>query len=374
MSEEIREYSGLVARVYDSGFEAKNWPAALADIAKYTGSDGVAIDFMDLERSEPVGAFSYGFDAPFRQSLIAKFARIWMIQSGFHHWPVGVPFHLPHILPEKEFLAGAFYREWCKPQENRDYVGLIAFRDSSRFVKMTFARKEGRGSYENGDIDRIGLLAPHLCKAVAISDAFRLESIRAGIFETLLDSLSTGVLLLDAGGRVAYVNQAAHRQLDTSTLLRIEGAALRVFDRDTNKRFGVAIKTATNAAQHHLPDAEFVTIGDVDSGGFIATVVPLARLPGAGLQAPVYPVGIFLRQPGKRPPFAIEAFGEFYRLTPAETRVAAVLSQGGGLTPVCDILGISLATARTHLKRIFAKTGTDRQAKLMALMSSTTAG
>ncbi|MEJ2018487.1 MAG: helix-turn-helix transcriptional regulator [Maritimibacter sp.] len=53
-----------------------------------------------------------------------------------------------------------------------------------------------------------------------------------------------------------------------------------------------------------------------------------------------------------------------YGLTRAEARFSVELLDGGGREGV----GISCATARTHLSRIFAKTGTTRQAELVALI------
>jgi DNA-binding CsgD family transcriptional regulator len=43
-------------------------------------------------------------------------------------------------------------------------------------------------------------------------------------------------------------------------------------------------------------------------------------------------------------------------------------NRGSSLQAAADRLGIKIATARTHLHRIFVKTGTTRQAELMRLM------
>lgn len=325
---------------------------------------------MDLARDEPVGAFSHGFSDAFRQSLIHKYARIWMLQSGFHMWPVGVQMHLPEILPEDEFEAGAFYREWCRPQNNRDYVGMIAFRDSTRFVKMTQARLAENGSYPAEAVARMRLLAPHICRSVAISDAFRLERVRAGMFETMLDSLTTGVLLVTPTGKIEHMNIAAREMVAKSQSFRIERGSLRLSNRDANARLRETLSRAYLHPENREAGAEFLTIADSDNAGFIATVVPLSRPAERHLLQPSRrSIAIFLRDPTRRPLFAVEAFAELYRLTPGETRVAAILGQGGNLAAACDMLGISLPTAKTHLQRIFEKTGTARQADLVALMT-----
>lgn len=57
-----------------------------------------------------------------------------------------------------------------------------------------------------------------------------------------------------------------------------------------------------------------------------------------------------------------------FRLTPAEVALAVKLADG--LTPkeAGDELGIAIGTARVHLRRIFEKTGTDRQVTLTRLL------
>jgi DNA-binding CsgD family transcriptional regulator len=47
-----------------------------------------------------------------------------------------------------------------------------------------------------------------------------------------------------------------------------------------------------------------------------------------------------------------------------------LIVQGMTITEVAEGLGISAATAKTHLSRLFNKTGTQRQAELMRLAMS----
>ncbi len=54
-----------------------------------------------------------------------------------------------------------------------------------------------------------------------------------------------------------------------------------------------------------------------------------------------------------------------YSLTPAEARVAAKLVEVPELSYVSDALNISLSTAKTHLKRIYRKTNTNKQSLLV---------
>jgi DNA-binding CsgD family transcriptional regulator len=61
----------------------------------------------------------------------------------------------------------------------------------------------------------------------------------------------------------------------------------------------------------------------------------------------------------------VQTLGRLFALSRAEARLAAVLVKGYSLREAAEELGVSLSTVRTHLKRLFEKTGTNRQATLI---------
>jgi DNA-binding CsgD family transcriptional regulator len=57
-----------------------------------------------------------------------------------------------------------------------------------------------------------------------------------------------------------------------------------------------------------------------------------------------------------------------FDLTPAEARMLQHLAAGVTLAEAAKTLGVSTNTAKTHLARIFLKTGVSRQADLIAMV------
>lgn len=80
---------------------------------------------------------------------------------------------------------------------------------------------------------------------------------------------------------------------------------------------------------------------------------------------------IFARQQPDRPKTATAGTDintllmDIYALSPGEARVAAKLVEYPDINYVAEALNISLSTARTHLKRIYRKTDTNRQSVLI---------
>lgn len=71
-----------------------------------------------------------------------------------------------------------------------------------------------------------------------------------------------------------------------------------------------------------------------------------------------------------KPQLLRQAFG----LTHAEAEIAALLSQGLRLKQIAEQKSITYETARAHLRSIFAKTGANRQADLIALTGNLRSG
>lgn len=59
-----------------------------------------------------------------------------------------------------------------------------------------------------------------------------------------------------------------------------------------------------------------------------------------------------------------------FDLTPAQARLALVITQGKGLKAAARELGISVHTAHTQLAQLFDKTGVRRQSDLVRLLAA----
>ena len=64
----------------------------------------------------------------------------------------------------------------------------------------------------------------------------------------------------------------------------------------------------------------------------------------------------------------IESLRGRFGLTPAEATFALEIIKGDGRQATADRLGITVGTARSHLSKIFDKTGVRHQAELVRLL------
>ena len=64
-----------------------------------------------------------------------------------------------------------------------------------------------------------------------------------------------------------------------------------------------------------------------------------------------------------------EAIAKAYGLTASELRVMLAIVDVGGAPEVAEALGVAASTVKTHLGRVYAKTGASRQADLVELVA-----
>jgi DNA-binding CsgD family transcriptional regulator len=98
-------------------------------------------------------------------------------------------------------------------------------------------------------------------------------------------------------------------------------------------------------------------------------VIPLtSRATWSNVASPRAVAALFLVDPELESQRGVDAVITAYRLTAAEGNVLREIFRCSGLLESADKLGITEATARTHLQHIFSKTDTRNQAELVRLV------
>ncbi|MEO8070178.1 MAG: helix-turn-helix transcriptional regulator [Acidobacteriota bacterium] len=173
----------------------------------------------------------------------------------------------------------------------------------------------------------------------------------ATLLARVLDQLKLPVFVFD-GGRQIYANDAA---TDLAERLRVQDRIeLRVLLLDHVGH----VATVDNARGRTAPAASVTLLTSHSGEPFYLHVLPLTR--GRSRQTSSYAVTV--RSSGAD----VVAFRQRYRLTDREAQITALILRGNGNREIAQGLGITIATTKKHLGRIFDKVGVDSRAQLMA--------
>ncbi|MCC5971284.1 MAG: response regulator [Pararhodobacter sp.] len=190
----------------------------------------------------------------------------------------------------------------------------------------------------------------------------RRASVRvAGIGQHLLQTLSVGVLAYDAQGTLTEVNPAARQMLAPGG-----GGAVCA---------GTLLPAPPVLAEPVRQMAAHARAGQEDSRALVLDdalnlMAQIHACPAdAALGAPPGVV-VYLIDRQSRAPLSAQALSSMFQLTPTEAQVARHLACGLKPDEIGAQMGIAQTTIAFHLRNAFAKTGTRRQAELVALLLS----
>lgn len=191
------------------------------------------------------------------------------------------------------------------------------------------------------------------------------EVTRAATFEAALDAAEVGAVLVRGDMGIVHANAAADTMLQDGDPIRSTGGRLRLVE---------------EIMPGHLETA--VQVGAVDGSPPSAGGASASRR-GARMVRPSLPMSPAARIPARHPAgrrrgglrrrqwrgrtAAGESMELLFGLTPAEARVFELVAAGQSSRQIAAAMGIAPSTLRTHLLRVFDKTGRHHRVELVAL-------
>jgi DNA-binding CsgD family transcriptional regulator len=182
----------------------------------------------------------------------------------------------------------------------------------------------------------------------------------------VLDRLSVGIVFLDERARVLYLNPAA-QSFESGGVLKLRDAAIGTWSPLHSQRLDKLIRAA-------LCDAATgsMSVPRPCNGELLTILVSSLREPDrlGDFDEEDAAVSLFIVDPANQVCAQMQWLIDAYGLTPAQARVALAASSGRSVRKTANQFSLSPNTIKTHLKMIFAKTGTAGQTGLTRLITS----
>jgi DNA-binding CsgD family transcriptional regulator len=209
-----------------------------------------------------------------------------------------------------------------------------------------------------------------LCGMFTIARMFDLKVAEAATFADTLDGLDAGLYLVDAEARLIHANAAGQVILDARDILHEIRGHLAACDPTANQTLRDVFAAAGQGDSVVGAGGIAVPLIGKDGQRLVAHALPLTsgarRRAGVAYRAVA---ALFVRKAALAMPSRSEVIGKAFKLTPTELRVLLAIVELGGVPEVAAALGVADTTVRTHVSRLFEKTGTARQADLVKLVA-----
>ena len=357
----------VVGSIYDAALNPALWADALARIAAFVGGPAGALGSKDLV-SKFVNADDHvGLDLRYMQ-MHSQMRREFNPLATGPLFDVGQIVSLPELMPHDDPCKGSFSPEWARPQGGGAVANVVLEKSENGRNLPGVTQSEANDIIDDEMRRRMALVAPHARRAVLIGKAIDQRANEAATFADILDSLSAGLFLIDANGRIVHANAAGRGLLGADDFLLSIDGRLVARDRKVNRTLQEAFADTADLEIGSKGIALPLTAQDGEC--HVAHVLPLGA--GAPARAGVprmVTAAVLICKATLETPSSPEVIGRAYQLTPAELRVLLGIVNIGGIPEIATALGVADCTIRTHVGRLFDKTGTGRQADLVKLVA-----
>lgn len=279
------------------------------------------------------------------------------------------------LMPDGAFFRTPLYLQFLKPHNLRYLLGRDVVRDELLRVKLSLERTADQEPFSQRERALLEAIAPHLQRAIRLRERHDHGTHMRFFFEEAMAKLAIGCLMLDAKGKVVSINAWARRLIDQNDALAVRNGRLRAVDsvdgKVLNKAIDAALAMRARGGQSRgtalrLESAPGMTVLDL-------VVKPLAR--DSLIESASAPAVVVYLNDCRRPGIELDpgALAAMYGLTHCESQIGALLAKGTCLTDVADRLHVSINTVKTHLRGIYEKMGTSKQAQVVARLNHSSA-
>jgi DNA-binding CsgD family transcriptional regulator len=370
------ELEDIEQRIDAAAFDPDRWTDVAEDIA--TILPGVRVVFQALYDDSPdhCTLVNVGWSTSDANKYFEHFGNINPWVDSWRAAAVGIPVMADHTLPRSELVRTEFYNDWLKVIGEADgATGIKIAHGHGKLANVAVHYDYRRSAEIHPMVARtLRRLSPRLARSL---EANRLLAERevARQMKPVIDRFRHAAIALDHGGKIVATNPSADTLVKDGGFLRIgPGDILHFTDTADDRGFRQRLTS-------------------VFTPELTASTVPQDMIVGRGMRYTAsllaFGSGLDRRMPGSFLPFQFEemlcllvfrqangivancrtpmAAIERYRLTRSEAKVVLELCQGGPLREIATRLDIAYDTLRTHLKRIYEKSGARTQRDLVQL-------
>ena len=357
----------LIRLVYECSVDSRQWRHFLEALTKTLNAPAAVLIAQDDGNRHASVASSHGID-PFWEKRYAEYyvgLNAWMLCAS----PIGRPgriFAGEEVVSDAVLEKTEFYNDFLRPQNQFYTVTGFLTQEHSVTSFVSLIRSKAGGPMREDELGPMRDLMPHLQTALGLHRRIAGLETRLEHASDALDQLSGSLIVTDSRGLILHMNRRAEALLSSNIGVWAAPDGLRAGSSHQTARLRELIaRAAGTVTGNKLHPGGVIQVQRADLTQLKLHSFPLAASSGHANRRPA--VAVFITEPGRVPRPDPDLLALLLDLSPTESRLTAAIVGGKTLQQFAQEAGVSLNTARTLLKRVFAKTGVSRQAELVSL-------
>lgn len=369
--DEMERLSELIGEIYDAAMKPSLWNSLIGATAEFVGGSGAGLFSKDVLSKTGMVYYGAGIEPAYTRLYFEKYVQFDPSSSGHYFAEIEQPLATADLMPIDEFRKSRFYLEWAKPQGLVDFISASLDKTPESVAMFGVFRKEAQGMATPDTYRRMRLIVPHIRRAVLIGRVFEHNTNQVDNFVDVIDGLASGMVLVNQDGQIMHCNSAGHALMaKCDPLLNLNGfLALR--DQSLNMQLKNLFKSCALGDLAIDVKGTLISLEDLNGTRLVAHALPLT----VGRRRKIHTnygavAAVFIREVGLDTVSPPEVVAKAFKLTPTELRVLLAIVEVGGVPESAQALGIAESTVKTHLDRLYQKTGSRRQADLVKIFAS----
>ncbi len=217
----------------------------------------------------------------------------------------------------------------------------------------------------------IGLLGPHIRRAVTIHDMLEVEQDRSTVLRQVINALDHAVFIVADDMSILFANESAEARLRDQQVLRAHAGRLTCVNEYACNALSTAVLLGARDEIRLGAAGIDVPLGSSERPA-VAHVLPLRRRRQGGGYEHNAAAAIFVASAGTVIQTSLEAVAALFALTPAERRVVGYVAEGLTRSQIAQAQGVSDGTVKSQLGAVYDKTGASDQRSLQQLIRELT--
>lgn len=366
----------LIDHIYAAACDPALWPHFVdAVLAAFPGvMFSVVIQSRHPKFAEQSAVFS-SFPEEFATSYAQHYHKINPYLPLFNGMPVGQIARLSQLMNPADVKAFPFYHEWLRPAGDLTYgTGAVLVRDEGRMLRASFDIPDRLGEFEAPLARLLGVLGPHLVRALEVNDRLNAAAIARHGLDGLIGRIDGAAFIVTPAGRLLQTNHAGEQLLHTGALVRQSTAGQIVFQQPRQEaEFRRALATACDPRGEGCDVT--ARIACPRTGEATLMVLPLAASAIATPMMSPSRLALVIVRPLDAPPRCPRRLlRQHYGLTAAEAEVAALIATGRDVAEIAEAHGVARKTVRNQLAAAMDKMNVRRQAELIIQIAALAPG
>jgi DNA-binding CsgD family transcriptional regulator/PAS domain-containing protein len=364
-------FEEIVDKIYAAVDERTLWNDVAGDIAKAAGAVSCSLQVRSGATAKIIGAAGYKeFEAKLYEQQYARHDVRAQVLMGL---PADEVHLLHHYMPQESFIRSGYYNEFFR-RITEGYWSAASWitldRGAGIGLGIGIHRSRRADPEDAAQVEILGSLSSHLRRAGRLHMKLNDVKTRVAQLSDALDHIRQPAILATSEGRLVIANEAAGRLFNPPRLLSIDSSGKIVTcSAKATRQLWEAIQAAARPA--HQADArqlcDIIVNGDDETPLVSLNVLPLHRREGPA-RCDLEGGSIMIMAQEFEPALvSVETLRSAFALSPAEARLIRLLATGASLRQASEIVGVSYSTVMSQIKSCFQKTGTHRQAELVAL-------